>query len=72
MMERDDVHFKPTTVICFGKRRYQMYKGSSHMDSAEFSRLVDGLVSECKQVGIETLSPEEIERLQGYVKKHNA
>ena len=77
MMERDDVHFMPTTKVLKGKngkyyRFWRMLKGSSRMNSLEFSGLVDGLVSECKDCGIETLSPEEIERLQGYVKKHNA
>ncbi|MBR3243047.1 MAG: hypothetical protein IKF90_10160 [Parasporobacterium sp.] len=46
---------------------YIRLKGSSDMDSKEFSRLVDGLVSECKEVGIETLPPHEIERLRGYI-----
>lgn len=46
---------------------YIRLKGSSDMDSKEFSRLVDGLVSECKEVGIETMSTRELERLRGYI-----
>lgn len=38
----------------------QCYFGSSTYDSAEMARLIDGVVSECKEVGIETLSPSEI------------
>jgi len=34
------------------------------------SRLIDGLVSECKECGIETLTPEELERMMvQYAKK---
>lgn len=72
MCERDDIHMMPTTKVVKGKngkyyRFWRMLKGSSHMDSFEFSRLVDGLISECKEVGIETIPPEELERLVGYV-----
>lgn len=46
-----------------GRKGYIRLKGSSDMDSKEFSRLLDGLIEECKEVGIETLPPE---RLRGY------
>lgn len=39
---------------------WRVYKGSSEMDTAEFTRLLDGLISECKEVGIETATPEEL------------
>lgn len=45
---------------------WMMLKGSSQMNSKEFSRLLDGLISECKGVGIETMTPSELERLKGY------
>lgn len=41
----------------------QCYFGSSTYDSAEMARLIDGVVSECKECGIETLPPDEIARL---------
>lgn len=50
---------------------YIRIKGSSDMDSAEFSRLLDGLISECKEVGVETLPPHEVEKLRGYEKHHS-
>ena len=40
-----------------------MLKGSSEYDTKEMSHLIDGLVSECKEMGIETLPPEELERM---------
>ena len=43
---------------------YRVLKGSSEMDSKEFACLLDGLISECKEVGIETMTPEEVARLK--------
>jgi len=45
---------------------YAALKGSSEMSSAEFSALLDGLISECKEQGIETLTPAELQQLKGY------
>ena len=33
---------------------YKVYKGSSEMNTIEFKGLLDGLISECKECGIET------------------
>lgn len=43
---------------------YRIYKGSSHMDSAEFSRLIDGAREECEAQGISVFTREEISRLK--------
>lgn len=43
---------------------YKVYKGSSQMDSKEFSVLLDGTISECNEVGIPTLTAEEAARLK--------
>ena len=42
----------------------QCYYGSSSYDTAEMARLIDGVITECKQMGIETLPPDEIERMK--------
>jgi hypothetical protein len=42
---------------------YLRIKGSSEMDSKEMSHLIDGVIFEAKQLGIETLPPEEIQRM---------
>lgn len=47
---------------------YKVYRRSSEMDTKQFSRLLDGIIYECKQVGIETLTPNEILQLEGYIK----
>ena len=42
---------------------YQLYKQTHTLNTAEFARLIDGLVEECKAVGIETMPPDELARL---------
>lgn len=46
-----------------GYTTYRVLKGSSKMNSQEFAALLDGLISECKGQGIETLPDEELRRL---------
>lgn len=41
----------------------QVFFGSSTFDSKSMSVFIDGIVSECKELGIETLSPAELERM---------
>lgn len=47
---------------------YRVLKGSSEMDSREFSILLEGLIDECQLQGISTMTPAELEKLKGYVK----
>ena len=42
---------------------YKVYRGSSEYDTKEMSILIDGIVDECKQLGIETKPEEEIKSL---------
>ncbi len=46
-----------------GMTVYRVLKGSHEMNSQEFSVLLDGVISECKELGIETLPDEELRRL---------
>ena len=43
---------------------YKVFKGSSEYNTQEMSVLIDGIVSEAKELDIETLPPHEIERLE--------
>ena len=43
---------------------YMIYKGSSEFDRKEMSIFIDGIVQECKQLGISTLTPDEIALLK--------
>lgn len=43
---------------------YRVYRGSHTYSSAEMSQLIDGTVAEAKQLGIETMTPDEIARME--------
>lgn len=45
-------------------KHYKVYTGSSEMDSKEMSILIDGIVSEAKELGIETMPPNELKSLK--------
>ena len=46
---------------------YIRIKGSSDMDTQEFSNLLDGLISECEEMGIPTMTPTELAKLKDYM-----
>ena len=48
-----------------------MLRGSSTYDTSEMSKLIDGLVSECQELGIETIPPKEIERMMQLYEQHS-
>ena len=54
------------TAMLQGKEftHYRVYKGSSEYDSREMAVLIDGIISEAKELDIETLPPAEVERLK--------
>ena len=45
---------------------YKIYKGSSEFNSKEMSIFIDGIIQECKQLDIETMTPNEIKMLNLY------
>lgn len=47
-----------TNVVC--------YYGSSTYDTAQMARLIDKVVNDCKSLGIETLTPDELARMGIY------
>ena len=77
ILHSDFYHLKPTSHTKVGKtgtvfRAYRVIKGSSEYDTKEFSRLIDGAVSEAKNMGIETLPDEELERMKEAYEKHHS
>lgn len=65
----ETLHLRPTTATRMmdnGKlyRIYLVMRGSHTYDTKEMARLIDGTVSEAKELGIETLTPQEIERMK--------
>ncbi len=64
----DVMHLRPTTAtrtLDDGKlyRVFHIMRGSHTYDTKEMARLIDGTVSEAKELGIETMPPEELERM---------
>lgn len=43
---------------------YKIYKGSSEYDTKEMSVLIDGVIQEAENLGIPTLTKEEIEKMR--------
>lgn len=63
-------HVKPTSQVKAGKdgrmyRTYLLLRGSSTYDTKEMSVLINGLLSECKQAGLEVLTEQERALLYG-------
>lgn len=46
-----------------GCTNIRLYYGSSVYDTAQMSRLINLIVEDCKTYGIETLTPEELDRM---------
>lgn len=42
---------------------YRIYKGSSEFDTKEMTIFIDGIIQECRELEIETMTPDEIARL---------
>lgn len=66
MCEQETLHCKPVKVeIQDGKEVtfYRVYRGSHTYNTEEMSRLIDGTVQEAKDLGIETMSTAQIERM---------
>lgn len=43
---------------------YKVFKGSSNYDSKEMAILIDGIIYEAQELGIETIPPDEVEKLK--------
>lgn len=71
---REDVPFEDYFKYCeeIGKgevngrrfRHIKVYKGSSKMDSKEFTRLLNGMREECMLQGIDVMTPAEIAAME--------
>lgn len=66
--EAETFHLRPTSETRDGKdgktyRTYILLRGSHEYNTAEMAILIEGIVSECKEHDIETMTPEELERM---------
>lgn len=48
---------------------YFRIRGTSEYDTKEMSWFLDRVIEEAKSIGVETMTPDEIERLKGYEKQ---
>ena len=68
LLREEFYHVAPTTNVRTGNqhdyRAYRILRGSSSYNTAEMTVLLDGLIQEAKQLEIETLPPEELERMR--------
>jgi hypothetical protein len=59
MIEQESIHCIPVKYLD-DATFYKIYRGSHTYDTKEMSLLIDGTVADAKELGIETLSPDEI------------
>ena len=76
MEEQEILHTKLAKVGAEPKTYfYRIYRGSSTYNTEEMSKLIDGTVMEAKQLGIETMTPDQMKRMlaswEAYEAKHN-
>ncbi len=67
MLEQETLHCMP----CGSKEEngieitfYRVYRGSHTYNTEEMSILIDGTVQEAKDLGIETMTPDQIEEMK--------
>ena len=73
----EGIHLKATSHVTSNSKgtRYVQHilmRGSHTFDTAEMSHLIDGTISEAKEIGIETLTEDEKKRMMSLYEKHSA
>lgn len=67
-LRKETEHYRPTDAVEDRKgtlyRWFVLLLPSHLMDSKEMSELIDGTVSEAQELGIDTRTPDEIERMK--------
>ena len=61
------------TVKLQGKNftHYKVFKGTSEYNTAEMAVFIDGVVSEADELGIDTLPPDEVEKIKSLWGEHD-
>ena len=67
--ELEEIHMKLFRAEADGWNWYVVYRGSHTYNTREMAQLIDGTIEECKLQGIETMTPDELARLEGYEKQ---
>ena len=63
MLDMEGVHLKPIERPDRDTVRMAFMRGSHTYNTAEMSRLIDATVAEAKELGIETMPPDQLERM---------
>ena len=75
VLESEEYHLLPTSrsKLIDGEmfREYLHIKGSRRYDTLEMSTLINGAVSEAQSMDIETLPPEDLERMMRIYEEHH-
>lgn len=74
MMELETLHTKLIKVTSENNNEvyfYRVYRGSHTYNSSEMAALIRETVNECKQMGINTATPDEIARMNALWEKHH-
>lgn len=73
-MELPWIHLKPTPEVSVVNdllyREYLVMRGSHTYNTSEMSALIDGTISDAKELGIETLTPEQLESMMKAYEEH--
>lgn len=70
MLDMDGVHLKVVERPC-ETVKMAFLRGSHTYNTAEMSRLIDATVEEAKELGIETLTPDQLARMKAsWTEKH--
>lgn len=64
LLEREDFHCWYWQDAPDGTPMYVLLEHSRFFDSKQMSVLIDGVIEECKHLGIQTITPQEIEEMK--------
>lgn len=62
MIELESIHSIPVKYV-EDATFYKIYRGSHTLDSREMSILIEGTVADAKELGIDTMTPNQIQRM---------
>jgi hypothetical protein len=71
ILEQEEMHFFPIGTDDEGLTIYRIQRKSRTYNSLEMSILIDGVVDECKEHGIETMTPEQLARMMDLWEKNH-
>ena len=63
--ELEEIHLKLVKVD-LDAYWYRVYRGSHTYDTKEMTQLIDGVILECKEQGVETMTPDQLKELMSH------